>query len=257
MLPAALLALTLLVQTPRDPAPPPTPQEVQATLLDLKAALKARELSAIQAALERAGKVPHQDVVGLVAKAFRDDRKEVRHAAIASLRYMDHEDALIALHRLAKDKKWMSDKEYAPSILRAIGQHADPSSLKILSADPSRTPFHEATRARILGLGNIRKVESIHALIKLMNDKGSNQRNLKQRYGAFNGDFRLSLIVLTGTDQGTNPELWWRWWRKNKKTFAVTARPIELPKSLRYRWDSYWGRSINYAREERREDRGN
>jgi hypothetical protein len=256
MLSPALLALTLIVQTPRDRVPPPTSQEVQATLMDLKAALKTRELSAIQTALERAGEVPHQDVVGLVAKAFRDDRKEVRHAAIATLRYMDHGEALIALHRLAKDKKWMCEKEYAPSILRAIGQHADPSSLKILSADPARTPFHEATRARILGLGNIRKGESIHALIKLMNVTGGNQRNLKQRYGAFNKDFRLSLIVLTGTDQGTNPELWERWWRKNKKTFAVSAKPIPLPKSLRYRWDSYWGRSRNYAREERREDRG-
>jgi hypothetical protein len=107
-----------------------------------------------------------------------------------------------------------------------------------------------------MGMGNIRGKESVDALIKMMS-LGSMNRGAKRRYAGFSDDFRLSLIVLTGTDHGTNPELWERWWRKNKKGFEPSAKPTPLPKSLRYRWDRYWGGGQDYTREVRREDRGN
>ena len=234
----------------------PAPERVEATLADLDAALKGGEAEVLQRALERAQEVPHRDVVKRVQQALKDPRREVKDSAISSLRYLDHPDALAALHKLAKNRRVMRDPEYAGDVLRAIGQHGHPSSIRILAADPTQTPYHAATRARILGLGNIRTTESVDALIDLMGTSTRRRLGDERRYAAFAQDFRLSLIVLTGKDHGDSPELWEQWWRKSKKDFVISAEETPLPKTLRPRWDAYWGRRAYYEREKRREERG-
>jgi len=249
------LATLFLAQTPAPSKP--TPERIQATLADLDAAYADGEIVTIANALERASGVPDKKVVKAVSRALKDKRPEVRSAAISSFFRLDHPDALAALHKLARDRKWMKDPDTAAATLRAIGNHGHPSSIKILTRGHDQTSQHGPMRARVFGLGNIRDKDSVDALIELMNlgARNGNPR-AKRRYAYLDGDFRLSLIVLTGVDQGTNPELWARWWRKNKKGFDMSEQPAPLPKSLRYRWDRYWGRDVGYARDKEREDRG-
>jgi len=249
------LATLLLAQTPA-PAKP-TPEQVQAPLADLAAAYADGQVVTLANALERASLVPDRKVVKAVSRALKDKRPEVRSAAISAFFQLDHPDALAVLHKLARDRKWMKDPDTAAAILRAVGNHADPSSIKVLTRGHDQTPQHGPMRARVFGLGNIRDKDSVDALIELMSLGGRNGNpRAKRRYAYLDGDFRLSLIVLTGVDQGTSPELWARWWRKNKKGFELSEQPAPLPRSLRYRWDRYWGRDTDYSRDEKREDRG-
>jgi hypothetical protein len=166
---------------------------------------------------------------------------------------MDHDDALKALHEAARNKDLMKDVQLAAPVLKAIGQHADPRSVEVLADDPFDTSDHAAIQARILGLGNIRAKESIEELLHLMTL--THPGGMHRRLGGFMDEFRLGLVVLTGVDQGLSPELWERWWRENKKTFAVPAELPSLPKPMRTRWENYWGIQRR-DRGERREDRG-
>ena len=253
----ATLSLTALLLA-QAPAPEkPSDEKIEATLADLKEAYENGEIVTIANALERASQVPDKKVVKAVSRALKDKRPEVRSAALSSYFYLDHPDALATLHKLAKDRKWMKDRDTAAATLRAIGHHGDPSSLKVLTKGHDQTPDHAPMRARVFGLGNIRDKGSVDALIELMSlgARNGNPR-ANRRYAYLDKDFRLSLILLTGVDQGTNPELWAKWWRKNKKDFQMSAKPAPLPKSLRYQWNRYWGRDMGYARDKQREDRG-
>ncbi len=251
MLTAALLIAPLLL------AQAPTKEQVQTTLTDIETAFESKEISAISNALERAASVPDKKVVKAVSRALKDRRPEIRRAAVSSFRYLDHKDALEHLHKLTKSRKWMEEREVSAAILRAIGQHGDPTSVQFLHKGHEQTPYYQPTRARVFGLGNIRTKKAVDALIELMNlDGASGNPHSKRRYDYLNHEFRLSLVVLTGVDQGTNPELWAKWWRKNKKGFEISKKPTPLPKSLRDQWDRYWGRSMGYSREKKREDRG-
>ena len=70
------------------------------------------------------------------------------------------------------------------------------------------------------------------------------------------GSFRLSLMVLTGTDQGPSATPWQRWWNANKKSFVVAPTRGELPRPIVGQWTEYWGLEDGYGRTRRREDRG-
>src|SRR6185503_9002385 len=133
-------------------------------------------------------------------------------------------------------------------VLRGIGQHADPSSVAVLARDAFDGTDYASQGARILGLGRIRTVASLEALLGILaltNPAG------ERRVRGHLAEVRLSLMVLTGVDQGASPENWERWWRTNKAGFRVPAEFPTLPKDLRIQWDKYWGLPMVYARDER------
>jgi len=175
----------------------------------------------------------------------------VRAATIQSLRFLEHGDALALLHRtLASDKKLRKDEQLTASLIKAIGQHSDPSSVDVLADHMFETKDYEVNRARILGLGRIRTREALAALLALM--KGADQHTVDR----FMAEFRLSLMVLTGLDRGPTSAPWQEWWRENEKSFRVSADPPALPRPIALRWANYWGTEEGYGRTERREDRG-
>jgi hypothetical protein len=252
---AALLHLGVLaLQDARAKKPAPAPEEVAKIEAALDEAFRSREVQRMQSALEAAQAVPHPAVVRKVARGLADERPEVRLAALRTLRWLDHRDALEALHRVAKDRRLMKAPEQALAVLRGIGQHADPSSIPILAQDPFQLEDAWCLRARIFGLARIRTLDALEALLGILavTNAGSSQRRIQPRMD----DMRLALSIVTGVDQGRSPELWENWWRENRRTFRIPADVPPLPKELRRDWDSFWGLPLVYARDGLREDRG-
>jgi hypothetical protein len=225
--------------------------EVRAALDD---AVRSGDAAGIVSALAIAQDVPHRDVVADVLAVLDDEREEVRLAALQSLRWLAHPDALAALERLAKDGKRMRSPPFAAAVLRGLGQHADPGSVALLARTPFEPPDHACVSARVLALGRIRSLESLEALMGMLG--ATHGVRGERRLQGHMQDVRTSLLLLTGLDHGSAPEAWERWWRDNRRTFRVPAEPPLLPKELHQRWNAYWGLSRVNAREPRREDRG-
>jgi len=229
--------------------------------------LDAKEVERIVEALEKAFRkgdaadrieelngavdVPHEDVVDAVESGLTDREPTVVAATIECLRFLDHEEALEALHKAEKsNKKITKDDERHAQLLKAIGQHGRHESIEVLADDVFGQRAHGVVRARILGLGNIRHEDSVEELIALMNKASRRNVNPYMR------DVRLALAVLTGRDEGKSVESWMRWWNDHKKELEVSARPPKLPKGLQQRWDNYWGIRRRQERGTKRGDRG-
>ncbi len=247
-----LVALAAFLRISPAQETPPSPELVARTVTELTTALTKGDKDEKTRALQAASRVNAPEVIKLVARGFKDDENEVKAATIQALRFLDHEDALALLHRaLASDRAIKKDEALTASLIKAIGQHADPSSVRVLSKDAFETKNYAAIRARVLGFGKIRTRESLEALLDLM--KVTGQHTIDR----YMGDFRLSLMVLTGTDRGPSSAQWQRWWQDHKKTFEVAPEPALLPRPQALQWANFWGNEEGYGRVEKREERGN
>lgn len=243
----ALLTLCALPQGTE----PPTTEQVEATVADLKEAFAKGEVEERIEAVAKASSVPDKEVAKWVARGLSDSDETVVVAAIESLRFMDHPAALDQLHGTYKrDRKLRSHETLAGALLRAIGQHGDPSSIPVLADAPFSTINNPAIRARILGLGNIRDEQSVEELMGLM------KKVSRHELQPFMGEFRLALMRLTGHDEGKSVDLWMKWWNNNKRTFEVAEQPPKLPRVEQVRWDDYWGNEMPRQRSKKRGDRG-
>lgn len=248
-----LLATAVLIACPVavDDDEGPSPEEVRAAVAELEEGLEAEELADRTLALQRAALVVHPDVIEVVVDAIRDDEQDVRRAALEALRWMHHEDALDALHgQLKKNKKLKKEPELYALLIKAIGQHANPESVDLVSDDLFSVRDEDVVRARIRSLGRIRSEDSVAALIDIMR---SAKRKDVQRYM---GDLRVSLMVLTGVDNGLDQDRWTAWWNDNKRDLEVREQPHLLPENEQRMWSYYWGDERPMTRGERREDRG-
>jgi hypothetical protein len=245
----SLAALVALTGAPQDSVP--DPEAVAAAVEDLEAAFRSGVKDEKVRALDRASDVVAPAVIDEITRGFKDREREVQAATIQALRWMDHPAALKALHKTAKKSRTIKkDEELYPAILKAVGQHGDPDSVHLLSHKPFDSPFYQAGRARVLGLGRIRTAASLEALFGMLRSSSANEveRHMKS--------FRLSLMVLTGTDQGPSAQQWLRWWKANKKGFEISPTRRELPRPIARSWTEYWGIDNDYGRTRRREDRG-
>jgi len=251
---ATLLALCLFAtQEGTAEKPALRAEDVARVAASLDEAFDSCEVKGIQLALEAARAVPHADVVRGVVRGLGDERAEVKLATLQALRWLDHPDALEALHRAAKERRLMKEPELALAVLRGIGQHAQPRSIAVLAHDPFQPGDTMCVRARLFGLARIRTSEGLEAVLGILAAVGpAGQRLIHGRMG----DARLALIILTGVDQGHSPDLWEARWRENKKPFRIPTAVPDLPKELRSDWDAFWGLRRMGERETRREDRG-
>ncbi|MEQ1892437.1 MAG: HEAT repeat domain-containing protein [Planctomycetota bacterium] len=235
------------------PAPPPV-EEVARVRGELEAALRSHEQKALEQALAAAQQVPHAEVVKQVLRALEDERPPVRLAALQALRWIRIPESLAALHGLARDKKLMRESELGAAVLRAIGQHADSSSVAILAREPFEPQRGDCIKARIYTLGRIRTRAALETLFAMVSTVP--QGNHPRPIVAHMKETRLVLALLTGVDQGDSPEAWEAWWRAHKKGFELSAEPPELPREWQETWADYWGLARDYGRGGRREDRG-
>lgn len=233
------------------PDDPPDPAVVEATLEKLEAAYSSKEVPEIVAAFEAARPVLDKQVIREVARGMKHKAPEVQAAAIETLRWMKHPAALDALHNAyERNKPLMKDDELSTRVLKAIGQHAAPSSLEVLEDNPFGTTYHKAVQARIYSLGRIRTDDALEATFKMMNKAGAGRRGNNNRYV---NEFRVSLTVLTGVDRGPRREDWVAWWNDNKRTFEVAPDLPNIPKEIRRKWFRYWEEPDPEAKPRKRE----
>jgi hypothetical protein len=250
----AVLLWLALMPCSQEPAEVPTPAQVEETKLALDEAYRSGDTKRIQTALEAAQAVPDPAVVKRVARALRDERREVRLSALQALRWIEREEALDVLHDVLRERRWSADRELMFATLRGVGQHADSRSVSDLAREPFEPHDHGCWRARIFGLARIRTRPALEALFTILGATTSGSGG--RRVAPVMPDVRTALILLTGVDQGLAPESWEHWWRDNKRSFQLPAELPLLPKELRQEWDGFWGLSQTYTRERRREDRG-
>jgi hypothetical protein len=251
MLKLVLTAAMALSPLPQEPNVPEQ-AEIEAAVTRLREAFKGGDAAERVRAIEAATAVLDGTVIAWIGKGLRDSEPTVVTAAVESLRFMDHPDALECLHGLYKrDKKLRKNEEMLVRLLKAIGQHGSRLSIPILNDSPFSSPYAKVVQARILGLANIRDKDSLEALMGLMRLAGRNQIQNHMR------SFRLALMVLTGTDEGRSQDAWVSWWNDNKRALVVDPKPPALPKELQRLWDAYWGNPMKRARGTKRGDRGN
>jgi len=220
------------------PGDAPTKEQADAAAKAVKAGLASKEAGARIAALREAASVPHAEVAKTVAAGLKDKETDVQIAAIETLGALRVPEALKELQRHAtSDKKLHKESRVFATLLKEIGRYGDVSSIQVLSENPWENTDAAVVKARIYGLGNIRDVKAVEALLELMS-KGN---PLPGEDSPFMPDFRVALARLTGTDQTTNKSLWQSWWNANKKGFKVSDELLPMPAELQARWDEYWG----------------
>ncbi len=231
-----LAAPAALGQDP-PPAPPPTPERIEAAVQNLERAFLQGELGERLRAIEEAADLADPKVIRALAQGLGDREGPVRLAAVEALRFQHHPAALAELHAALEKERIpkVEDKELAELIL-AIGQHASASSFELLAGRPLDSLHEHSNRARILALGRIRTPASVSELIALMNKAGRGARGHTQ----FQGDFRLALWALTGTDEGIGIAGWQRWWNDHKHALELPDELAEKPRQLALRWRVTW-----------------
>lgn len=254
---ALCLSVALAFAPLQDPGPEvPKPEEVAAAVETLDEAFDSKEADKVAAALTAFGRMNAAEIVAWDAKGLRHDEKAVKTAALEALRFNPHADALELLHKtLQRDKPLEKDDALRALLVKAICQHGDASSLKVLAKNPLERDQREGAgrevlRARILGLAMIRERESAAQLVKLLQSLSLRERE------PFLEDFRTALYLLSGVDKGTNVDAWQAWWNDNKKDLVVAKEPPKLPEEKQLAWNRYWGLDLEYQRKEKRRERG-
>ena len=223
-----LLGLWLGVLPCQDSKPAPAPSEelVSTACRALEQAFAAESTSdEAERAVREASRVVHPKVIALLdTKGLRHRDTKLRTTVIEALARMDHPDALAALHAaLKRDKKELQE---APplhaALLRAIARHGSPTSIPLLTEDLFQSPDRGVITARILGLGNIRTKAAVEELIQIMRSAP------RPRVGDFMGEFRLSLVALTGEDKGTDQELWINWYGDHRDLHLSIRRQRQM-----------------------------
>ena len=208
---------------------------VEQALKELDNALETKIEGMIVSVLYRHKDLVHPAVIERFASSLKHRKPGVRKTALVALRFMDHEDALKALIKFCeKDKRIRIDRDQLERTLRALGQHADERSRELFTKPPYESVDETVIRARIRSLGRIRSKQSVVDLMAMFKTKE------EWKPVDFTNDFRLSLVVLTGVDRGTNPADWQRWWKEAKEELEVSESLPKLELSDLREWCNYW-----------------
>jgi|SRR5882672_3422281 len=238
MLSTLLLSFALALPAQDQPKTPVDPKRIDAAVAELTTAFGKDGTSETRAAaIKNSVEAVDGKVIALVAKGLDDKDPAVESAAIDALGRMAHPDSLKALHALyKKDKaKLKDDEQLFPLLLRSIARQGSPTSVEVLLDDPFAQRTHDAVRARVLGLGNIRAKSAVEGLVSLLGMAGA------QKVDGYMDDFRLSFLHLTGQDKGPDPAAWQKWWQDSKDKYELPATLPDLAPEQKRNWNRYWG----------------
>ncbi|HIG11645.1 MAG: HEAT repeat domain-containing protein [bacterium] len=244
---------------------PPAPELVEEAVQVLTRAFKHGKTPERLEALDEYGAVNDPAVVRLVTRGLSDKQAEVQLAAVECLRWLDHPDALVGLHKAyKKDKQIKKNDALYEAFIWAIGQHGSLSSIEILVEGAQASAPRAVQAARIYSLGHIPHKDSLEELLSSMQKTGRGRRRGKQPLMA---EFALSLAVLSGQDFGKDEAAWTEWWRANKKGFEVVGAAETLSKRQAKQWQRLWispkekpgktDQEKNKKRDEEEEERNN
>ncbi len=218
----------------------PSAHEIEEAVEALELAFKKGKTPERLEALEKFGGVNDAEVIHCVAKGLSDKEPTVQLAAVDALRWLDHPAALAALHKaFKKDKKIKKNDQLYEAFVWSIGQHGDKESISVLTDGALASAPRKVQVARVYSLGHIRDRESVSELMDLLQKTGGGGRRGRGAQPLMK-EISISLQVLTGQDLGKDEQAWLKWWRANKKSFKVSARPEGLPKRIQKAWQRRW-----------------
>ena len=238
---------------PADLQPPleiienPTPDQETIAVSHFKDAYRSKDAAVIANTIERHGGVVSDKVVHELARGLRYRDERVRMYAVIALGWVPNKNALRQLHRMYRREKDLGKQDEAlfAELLKAIGRHGDKSSIDVLSDKPFRYHTLESSRARIYGLGNIRRKDSVATLMKGMQKIGSAGPRGARAFRTETEpramkEFNVALSVLTGVSLGEDQQLWLTWWRTNKNKLKVSGDRPTVPEDIKRAWERYW-----------------
>jgi hypothetical protein len=179
-----------------------------------------------------------------LAATLASPEQALRLAALDALGRSPAPEAfeLLLTHAAARDRRALASDLETSRLFLALARHRDARAIAVLAERPRAQLGLETVRARLLGLGRIRKRASIEALLSIVEALpfAERQQHLQE--------FRLSMRVLTGTDAGQTVEAWRRWWRAQPPEFAPSANEPELTGPEGARWRMEWRDETRLAR---------
>ncbi|MHC4933995.1 MAG: HEAT repeat domain-containing protein, partial [Planctomycetota bacterium] len=188
---------------------------VAAATEKLDRAFEAKSETDAVEAIRQAAKTVDPKVIQLIAKGLRVKSPSVNAEAMKALGSMRHPAALKALH----DTYWWAKRaglmkkndELFALLLKSIGRHGDPSSLRVLTDSPFKHLTVATATARLMGVGNVRSREAAGILVdagKSAGSYGRRSRNFQDWKGLFDMPYRVAMTVLTGNDLGASRKVW-------------------------------------------------
>jgi hypothetical protein len=230
---ALLISASMLLFQDSRPAKDPAVEKI---VIEIDTILKKGEPEQKIKTLKKAAEFDEKPVVQAVAKGLQDGAADVRVAAAETLGLIKNPFALDALHKYYNENRdsLKKDETVLPVLLKGIARHGKESSIDILKDDPYSQRTHATIEARILGLGNIRSLKSVEALVDLMKLWGNGKNN------PYMTQFRVALTRLTGKDQGPTVAQWLEWWNEHHHDTKVSDTASEMPKALERAWNNYW-----------------
>jgi HEAT repeat protein len=234
--------LAVLALAPAAWAQPLTKDEAVAKLTS---AFQSKDEILQLEAIEESARLDEPEVIKRIARGLRAKSPAVRSAAMRALGGMRHPDGLKALHSTYRnDRQLRTNEELFALLLKSIGRHGDPGSVKILADHPFDHLTVGSGTARIMGLGNIRANASVEELVKASRKAGDSARRRRSWSDwrrKFDMPYRTALTVLTGKDLGASRSAWQDWWRQKRRTFKVPAARPRVPAEVSEYFERYWG----------------
>ena len=192
------LSIPLVTLHPAGQKTPSSPDQV--ALERLEEAFGQQDSQARVEALAESGSVANPEVLKAVSRAMKDPSPAVRLAAIEALRFNPLPASLRPLHvELGKNA---ADEKTTAALIRAICQKGQNGSLPVIDPRILDSGDRQVTSALIMGLGRMRSRESLETLMSYM------VRLPLGRRIAHMDEFRTSLALLTGTDNGMDSNAW-------------------------------------------------
>ncbi|MHC4847948.1 MAG: hypothetical protein ACYTEG_05770 [Planctomycetota bacterium] len=224
----------------------PTPDQEKQAVDRFKEAFKGKDADVIANTIENFGGVVSDKVVHEVARGLRYKDQKVRTYSVIALGWVPNKNALRQLHRMYRREKDLGKKDEAlfAQLLKSIGRHGDKSSIDVLSDKPFKYHTLESSRARIMGLGNIRRKQSVEELMKGMQKTGSagarGARAFETQQPRAMKEFNVAMAVLTGVEVGESQQAWLTWWRENKRKLKVSGDRPQVSNEIQRAWEGYW-----------------
>lgn len=227
----ALASLVPAQENERDPKPE---RELSAREIGRQAAKRIKEVAdesdveAIVETLRETGRIDDVDVVRAVGGLIKDERAEVRWAAIRCLRFNPNEKAGSELIAAARRKEIAAEPATLAEVLRGIGQHRDPRALRMLAEGfgPKQEPVPVA-EARIDAVGRIHTADAVDTLVKFA--RSGFAKGLEERIA-------VALAGQTGEDLGMELRPWVLWWTRSKQGYRFPEEERPAPAA----WARIW-----------------
>jgi hypothetical protein len=246
-----LLVFALAAST-QEPPPAvekaPSPEAAAAAIAE---ALEGDDVALAQGVLKNQGTIASPLVVAAIAPGLKHADPLLRVAAVMALRFNKDPSATEVLIKQRSNKKLLDEPVCAEAYMYALGQKRDKRALPILkdSLVATGSTNGKVMTAKLYALGRIRDKESCEILMDFLN-------SAVLKVEQYMVEIRMSMVVLTGLDQGEDRRDWLKWWNDSKSKLKLIAEEPPLPDSAAKRkWTSLWmsPEEIEAERKARRE----